>query len=60
MLDHLGFRVADLGKARRFYDAVVKPLGLATIDNSPTSFLRGAYSLLVDWHRAAGLLAPGS
>jgi catechol 2,3-dioxygenase-like lactoylglutathione lyase family enzyme len=41
MLDHTGFVVTDLAKARRFYDAVAKALGLATASNSPESFLLG-------------------
>lgn len=41
MLDHFGFRVRDLAKARAFYDAVLKPLNLQAIDNSPESFLIG-------------------
>ena len=41
MLDHTGIVVTDLGKARRFYDAIAKPLGLATIDNFEGSFLLG-------------------
>jgi len=41
MLDHTGFVVTDLARARRFYDAIAKPLGLATIDSGPNSFLLG-------------------
>jgi catechol 2,3-dioxygenase-like lactoylglutathione lyase family enzyme len=41
MLDHTGFVVSDLAKARRFYDAVAKPLGLGTVDNGPHAFLLG-------------------
>jgi len=41
MLDHTGFVVTDLTKARRFYDAIAKPLGLGTIDNFEGSFLLG-------------------
>jgi len=41
MLDHTGFVVTDLAKARRFYDAIAKPLGLATADNFEGSFLLG-------------------
>ncbi|WP_439499664.1 VOC family protein [Bosea sp. (in: a-proteobacteria)] len=41
MFDHIGFRVRDHVAARRFYDAVAAPLGLQTIDNSPSSFLLG-------------------
>jgi catechol 2,3-dioxygenase-like lactoylglutathione lyase family enzyme len=41
MLDHTGFVVTDLAKARRFYDAIAKPLGLITTDNGPDAFLLG-------------------
>ena len=41
MLDHTGIVVGDLAAARRFYDAVAKALGLATVSNSPQSFLFG-------------------
>lgn len=41
MFDHIGFRVGDLEAARRFYDAIADALGLATGDNTDTSFLLG-------------------
>ena len=41
MLDHTGFVVTDLARARRFYDAVASALGLATTSNSEDSFLLG-------------------
>ena len=41
MLDHTGFVVSDLARARRFYDAIAKPLGLGTIDNGEQAFLLG-------------------
>jgi catechol 2,3-dioxygenase-like lactoylglutathione lyase family enzyme len=41
MLDHTGFVVTDLVKARRFYDAVAASLGLGTTDNGPDAFLLG-------------------
>lgn len=41
MLDHTGIVVTDLAAARRFYDAIAKPLGLATIDNGADAFLLG-------------------
>ena len=41
MLDHTGFVVTDLARARRFYDAVAKALGLGTIDNGDAAFLLG-------------------
>ena len=45
MLDHTGFVVTDLAKARRFYDAVAQALGLGTIDNGPDAFLLGPGAL---------------
>ena len=41
MLDHTGFVVTDLAKARRFYDAVAASLGLRTKDLGPDAFLLG-------------------
>jgi catechol 2,3-dioxygenase-like lactoylglutathione lyase family enzyme len=41
MIDHTGFVVTDLQKARRFYDAIAAALGLQTADNGPESFLFG-------------------
>lgn len=41
MLDHTGIVVTDLAKARRFYDAIAKPLGLMTVANFEGSFLLG-------------------
>ena len=41
MLDHTGIVVSDLASARRFYDGIAGALGLATISNSPQSFLFG-------------------
>lgn len=41
MLDHTGIVVTDLAKARRFYDAIAKPLGLMTADNGADAFLLG-------------------
>jgi catechol 2,3-dioxygenase-like lactoylglutathione lyase family enzyme len=41
MLDHTGIVVSDLAKARRFYDAVAKALGLGTVDNGADAFLLG-------------------
>lgn len=41
MLDHTGIVVSDLARARRFYDAVAKALGLGTIDNGDQAFLLG-------------------
>ena len=41
MLDHTGFVVSDLAQARRFYDAIAKPLGLGTVDIGKAAFLLG-------------------
>jgi catechol 2,3-dioxygenase-like lactoylglutathione lyase family enzyme len=42
MLDHTGFVVTDLARARRFYDAVAGALGLQTADNGDQpAFLLG-------------------
>ncbi|MGX1788074.1 VOC family protein [Bosea sp. NPDC055332] len=41
MIDHTGIVVTNLAKARRFYDAIARPLGLATASNGPESFLFG-------------------
>jgi catechol 2,3-dioxygenase-like lactoylglutathione lyase family enzyme len=41
MIDHMGFRVADLARSRRFYEACVRALGLQIVDNTPESFLIG-------------------
>ena len=41
MIDHTGFVVTDLAKARTFYDAIAKALGLMTADNFEGSFLLG-------------------
>lgn len=37
MLDHTGIVGSDLPRARRFYDAIAKVLGLGTKDISPES-----------------------
>lgn len=39
MIDHTGFVVSDLGKAKRFYEAVAR--ALVTIDNGYEAFLLG-------------------
>ena len=41
MIDHTGIVVTDLGKARKFYDAIAKALNLQTADNGPDAFLFG-------------------
>ena len=41
MIDHFGFRVRDLERARTFYDAILPPLGLQAADNTAESFVIG-------------------
>lgn len=41
MLDHTGIVVTDLAKAKRFYDAIAKPLGLKTNELGKDSFILG-------------------
>ncbi len=41
MLDHTGFVVTDLAKARRFYEAIARPLELALRDIGKEAFLLG-------------------
>lgn len=41
MIDHFGFRVRDLARARSFYDAILQPLGLQAVDNTKESFVIG-------------------
>jgi catechol 2,3-dioxygenase-like lactoylglutathione lyase family enzyme len=41
MLDHTGFVVTDLARARAFYEAIAGPLGLMTADNGESAFLLG-------------------
>lgn len=41
MIDHSGFVVTDLAKARRFYDAIATALQLQTVDLGEEAFLLG-------------------
>jgi catechol 2,3-dioxygenase-like lactoylglutathione lyase family enzyme len=41
MLDHTGIVVTDIKRARAFYDAIAKPLGLKIKDMQPEFFLLG-------------------
>jgi catechol 2,3-dioxygenase-like lactoylglutathione lyase family enzyme len=38
MLDHVTIGVADLEKSRKFYDAALKPLGIARVYDGETDF----------------------
>lgn len=44
MLDHTGIVVTDLARAKAFYDAIARPLGLSTKALGPQSFLLGKSS----------------
>lgn len=45
MFDHTGIVVTDLARARRFYDAIARPLGLANADNQPVEDGKGSFLL---------------
>jgi len=40
MLDHGGFIVSDMARARRFYSAIAELLGLQILDGGPTRATR--------------------
>jgi len=42
MLDHVSIGVADVARARKFYDAALKPLGYSCLSNSDSSLGYGA------------------
>lgn len=52
MLDHISIGTADIGKAKRFYDAVLKPLGYTCLSESAESIGYGAESVMF-WILAA-------
>jgi catechol 2,3-dioxygenase-like lactoylglutathione lyase family enzyme len=41
MLDHTGIVISDLAKARRFYEAIAKPLGLTIVFEQEQYFVLG-------------------
>ncbi|MFC3677476.1 VOC family protein [Ferrovibrio xuzhouensis] len=54
MLNHISFGVADLARSRKFYDAVLKPLGLACTAPGDTSLGYGdAAGAIALWLLAA-------
>ena len=59
MIDHTGIVVSDLGRARHFYDAIAKPLGLSTADNGKDAFLLGHSAERPIPFHAAGIAAGG-
>lgn len=57
MLDHISIGVRDLGRARRFYDAVLKPLGYVCKSESDTMLGYGADGVAL-WIGAAERPVP--
>lgn len=53
MLDHISIGVADIARARRFYDAVLAPLGYKRLSNSDDSLGYGADSVVLWINKAA-------
>jgi catechol 2,3-dioxygenase-like lactoylglutathione lyase family enzyme len=41
-IDHTGFSVSDFAKAKAFYDAALKPLGIAVVKTAPKEKTGGA------------------
>ena len=65
MLDHISIGVRDVAKAKAFYDAALKPLGLTCLSADETSLGYGkeAARLLAQCGRAPGyptIPSPGS
>lgn len=52
MIDHLSIGVADVARSKRFYDAVLKPLGYDCLSDSPTSLGYGSAQVAL-WVNAA-------
>lgn len=45
LIDHIGFNVADYNRSRAFYDAALKPLGIAVVmEVTPEQSGKGAYA----------------
>lgn len=53
MLDHISIGVADIARARRFYDAVLAPLGYKRLSNSDDSLGYGTDSVVLWINKAA-------
>lgn len=52
MLDHVSIGVRDVAKAKRFYDATLKPLGYKCLSDSATSLGYGADAVQLWVNRA--------
>jgi catechol 2,3-dioxygenase-like lactoylglutathione lyase family enzyme len=57
MLNHVSIGVRDVAKAKRFYDAALKPLGYKCLSESPGSLGYGADSVAL-WIGAAESPVP--
>jgi catechol 2,3-dioxygenase-like lactoylglutathione lyase family enzyme len=58
MLNHVSIGVRDVAKAKRFYDAALKPLGYACLSDSPTSLGYGRDGAIALWIGAAERPVP--
>lgn len=57
MLDHVSIGVADVARAKAFYDAVLSPLGYRCLSESPGSLGYGAGTVTL-WVNAAARPVP--
>ena len=57
MLDHISIGVRDSEASKRFYDAVLKPLGYSCLSQSPGSLGYGAQAVEL-WVNEAGRPVP--
>ncbi|HTV72076.1 MAG TPA: VOC family protein [Rhizobiaceae bacterium] len=57
MIDHVSIGVADVARSKRFYDAVLKPLGYDCLSNSPSSLGYGNGQVAL-WVNAAERPVP--
>lgn len=53
MLDHVSIGVADVARARKFYDATLKPLGYSRLSNADDSLGYGTENVTLWINKAA-------
>jgi catechol 2,3-dioxygenase-like lactoylglutathione lyase family enzyme len=58
MLDHVSIGVRDLAAAKRFYDAVLQPLGYACLSDSPESLGYGDTDIALSINKAERPVPP--
>jgi catechol 2,3-dioxygenase-like lactoylglutathione lyase family enzyme len=58
MINHISIGVRDVARAKRFYDAVLKPLGYACLSDAPNSLGYGRDSAIALWISAAERPVP--